>query len=157
MSKINYYTKEGLQKLKDEIEHLEKVERPKLSALIGAAIDLGDLSENAEYHAAKESQGLMEARISKLKNELSIARLIDDSKLDISKALILSKVKIKNVNNGMEMEYTLVAGNEADLKLRKISVDSPIGKGLLGKAVGEIADIETPAGIIKFEIISIER
>ena len=99
----------------------------------------------------------MEARISKLKNELSIARLIDDSKLDVSKALILSKVKIKNVNNGMEMEYTLVAGNEADLKLRKISVDSPIGKGLLGKAVGEIADIETPAGIIKFEIISIER
>ena len=157
MSKINYYTKEGLQKLKDEIEHLEKVERPKLSALIGAAIDLGDLSENAEYHAAKESQGLMEARISKLKNELSIARLIDDSKLDVSKALILSKVKIKNVNNGIEMEYTLVAGNEADLKLRKISVDSPIGKGLLGKAVGEIADIETPAGIIKFEIISIER
>ena len=157
MSKINYYTKEGLQKLKDEIEHLEKVERPKLSALIGAAIDLGDLSENAEYHAAKESQGLMEARISKLKNELSIARLIDDSKLDVSKALILSKVKIKNVNNGMEMEYTLVAGNEADLKLRKISVDSPIGKGLLGKAVGEIVDIETPAGIIKFEIISIER
>ena len=157
MSKINYYTKEGLQKLKDEIEHLEKVERPKLSALIGAAIDLGDLSENAEYHAAKESQGLMEARISKLKNELSIARLIDDSKLDVSKALILSKVKIKNVNNGMEMEYTLVAGNEADLKLRKISVDSPIGKGLLGKAVGEIADIETPAVIIKFEIISIER
>lgn len=157
MSKINYYTEEGIQKLKDEIEHLERVERPKLSALIGAAIDLGDLSENAEYHAAKESQGLMEARISKLKNELSIARLIDDSQLDISKALILSKVKIKNVNNGMEMEYTLVAGNEADLKLRKISVDSPIGKGLLGKSVGEIADIQTPAGIMKFEIISIER
>tara|TARA_B100001093_G_scaffold303664_1_gene289595 strand:- start:4530 stop:5003 length:474 start_codon:yes stop_codon:yes gene_type:complete len=157
MSKINYYTEEGIQKLKDEIDHLERVERPKLSALIGAAIDLGDLSENAEYHAAKESQGLMEARISKLKNELSIARLIDDSQLDISKALILSKVKIKNVNNGMEMEYTLVAGNEADLKLRKISVDSPIGKGLLGKSVGEIADIQTPAGIMKFEIISIER
>jgi transcription elongation factor GreA len=157
MSKINYYTKEGLQKLKDEIEHLEKVERPKLSALIGAAIDLGDLSENAEYHAAKESQGLMEARISKLKNELSIARLIDDSKLDTSKALILSKVKIKNINNSMEMEYTLVAGNEADLKLRKISIDSPIGKGLLGKAVGEIANVQTPNGIIKFEIISIER
>ena len=157
MSKINYYTEEGIQKLKDEIDHLERVERPKLSALIGAAIDLGDLSENAEYHAAKESQGLMEARISKLKNELSIARLIDDSQLDVSKALILSKVKIMNVNNGMEMEYTLVAGNEADLKLRKISVDSPIGKGLLGKSVGEIADIQTPAGIMKFEIISIER
>jgi transcription elongation factor GreA len=157
MSKINYYTEEGLQKLKDEIDHLERVERPKLSALIGAAIDLGDLSENAEYHAAKESQGLMEARISKLKNELSIARLIDDSKLDTSKVLILSKVKIKNINNAMEMEYTLVAGNEADLKQRKISIDSPIGKGLLGKSVGEIADVNTPNGIIKFEIITIER
>tara|TARA_Y100000385_G_scaffold285059_1_gene344266 strand:+ start:121 stop:594 length:474 start_codon:yes stop_codon:yes gene_type:complete len=157
MSKINYYTEEGLQKLKDEIDHLERVERPKLSALIGAAIDLGDLSENAEYHAAKESQGLMEARISKLKNELSIARLIDDSKLDTSKVLILSKVKIKNINNAMEMEYTLVAGNEADLKQRKISIDSPIGKGLLGKSVGEIADVNTPNGVIKFEIITIER
>ncbi len=157
MSKINYYTEEGLQKLKDEIDHLERVERPKLSALIGAAIDLGDLSENAEYHAAKESQGLMEARISKLKNELSIARLIDDSKLDTSKVLILSKVKIKNITNKMEMEYTLVAGNEADLKQRKISIDSPIGKGLLGKSVGEIADVITPNGIIKFEITSIER
>jgi transcription elongation factor GreA len=157
MSKINYYTEEGLQNLKDEIDHLVRVERPKLSALIGAAIDLGDLSENAEYHAAKESQGLMEARISKLKNELSIARLIDDSKLDTSKVLILSKVKIKNVNNAMEMEYTLVAGNEADLKQRKISIDSPIGKGLLGKSVGEIADVNTPNGVIKFEIITIER
>ena len=157
MSKINYYTQEGLQKLKDEIEHLEKVERPKLSALIGAAIDLGDLSENAEYHAAKESQGLMEARISKLKNELSIARLIDDSKLDTSKALILSTVKIKNVKNGTIMEYTLVAGNEADLKLRKISIDSPIGKGLLGKSVGDIAPVETPNGTIEFEIIAISR
>jgi len=157
MSKINYYTEEGLQKLKDEIDHLERVERPKLSALIGAAIDLGDLSENAEYHAAKESQGLMEARISKLKNELSIARLIDDSKLDTSKVLILSKVKIKNINNSMEMEYTLVAGNEADLKQRKVSIDSPIGKGLLGKSVGEIADVHTPNGVIKFEIVSIAR
>jgi len=157
MSKINYYTKEGLQKLKDEIDHLEKIERPKLSAQIGAAIDLGDLSENAEYHAAKESQGLMEARISKLKNELASARLIDDSKLDTSKALILSKVKIKNVKNGMEMEYTLVAGNEADLKQRKISIESPIGKGLLGKEVGDIAPVETPNGIIEFEIIAISR
>ena len=151
------FTKPGLKNLKDELDNLKKVERPSIIRAISTAREHGDLSENAEYHAAKESQGLMEARISKLKNELSIARLIDDSKLDVSKALILSKVKIKNVNNGMEMEYTLVAGNEADLKLRKISVDSPIGKGLLGKAVGEIADIETPAGIIKFEIISIER
>jgi transcription elongation factor GreA len=157
MSKINYYTAEGLKKLKAEIEQLERIERPKLSALIGAAIDLGDLSENAEYHAAKESQGLMEARISKLKNELSIARVIDGSTLDISKALILSKVKIKNVKNGMEVEYTLVAGNEADLKLRKISVESPIGKGLLGKSVGDIAPVETPNGIVEFEIIAISR
>jgi len=157
MSKINYYTEEGLQKLKDEIEQLEKIERPKLSALIGAAIDLGDLSENAEYHAAKESQGLMEARISKLKNELSIARLIDDSKLDTSKALILSTVKIKNVKNGMEVEYTLDAGNEADIKLGKISIDSPIGKGLLGKSVGDVAPVETPNGTMEFEIISISR
>ena len=157
MSKINYYTEEGLQKLKDEIEQLERIERPKLSALIGAAIDLGDLSENAEYHAAKESQGLMEARISKLKNEFSIARLIDDSKLDTSKALILAKVKIKNVKNGMEVEYTLVAGNEADLKQRKISIESPIGKGLLGKSVGDIVPVETPNGIVEFEIIAISR
>ena len=157
MSKINYYTEDGLQKLKAEIEQLERIERPKLSALIGAAIDLGDLSENAEYHAAKESQGLMEARISKLKNELSIARVIDGSKLDISKALILSKVKIKNVKNGMEVEYTLVAGNEADLKLRKISVESPIGKGLLGKSVGDIVPVETPNGIMEFKIIAISR
>lgn len=157
MSKVNYFTKEGLQKLKDEINHLERVERPKLSAQIGAAIDLGDLSENAEYHAAKEAQGLMEARISKLKNELASARLIDDSQMDNSKVLILSKVKIKNVKNGMEMEYTLVAGNEADLKLRKISVDSPIGKGLLGKSVGDVAQVETPAGVVDFEIINITR
>ena len=157
MSKINYYTAEGLKKLKAEIEQLERIERPKLSALIGAAIDLGDLSENAEYHAAKESQGLMEARISKLKNELSIARVIDGSTLDISKALILSKVKIKNVKNGMEVEYTLVAGNEADLKLRKISVESPIGKGLLGKSVGDIAPVETPNGVVEFEIMAISR
>ena len=135
MSKINYYTEEGLQKLKDEIEQLERIERPKLSAQIGAAIDLGDLSENA----------------------FSIARLIDDSKLDTSKALILAKVKIKNVKNGMEVEYTLVAGNEADLKQRKISIESPIGKGLLGKSVGDIAPVETPNGIVEFEIIAISR
>lgn len=154
---VNYYTEEGLQNLKDEIAQLEKVERPKLSAIIGAAIDLGDLSENAEYHAAKESQGLMEARISNLRTALSKARLIDASSLDQTKALILAKVRIKNVKNKVEMEYTLVAGNEADIKLRKISIDSPIGKGILGKSVSDIALVETPNGIVEFEIISISR
>jgi len=157
MAKLSYFTKEGLQKLKDEIAHLEKVERPKLSALIGAAIDLGDLSENAEYHAAKETQGLMEAKISTLKNQLANARLVDESNLDDSKVLILSTVKIKNVKNGMEVSYTLVAENEADLAKKKISIDSPIGQGLLGKEVGDIAPITTPGGVMEFEIMEITR
>lgn len=157
MSKISYFTKEGLEKLKKEIDHLERVERPKISQQIAEARDKGDLSENAEYDAAKEAQGLMEAKLSKLKNELANARLVDESQLDNSKVLILSKVKIKNVKNGMEMEYTLVAGNEADLKEKKISVDSPIGKGLLGKEVGDIAPIQTPGGIVEFEIVEISR
>jgi len=157
MAKINYFTKEGLQKLKDEVDFLERVERPRISSQIGAAIDLGDLSENAEYHASKEEQGLMEARLSKLKNELSMARLIDDSKLDLSKALILSIVTIKNVKNGMELVYTLVAEKEADLKKKRISIGSPIGKGLLGKSVGDIAQIVTPGGTMEFEITNITR
>ena len=157
MSDISYYTQEGLDRLKDEIKQLESVERPKISQQIAEARDKGDLSENAEYDAAKEAQGMLEARISKLKNKLANARLIDDSEIDSSKVFILSTVKIKNIKNGMEMSYTLVAENEADIKAKKISVDSPIGKGLLGKAVGEIADIQTPAGIMKFEIISISR
>jgi len=157
MAKINYFTKEGLQKLKDEVEFLERVERPRISKQIGEAIDKGDLSENAEYDAAKEEQGLMEARLAKLKNQLATARLIDDSKIDNSKALILSTVKIKNVKNGMEMQYTLVVENEADLKKRRISIDSPIGKGLLGKSVGDIAEVITPAGKMEFEIIEITR
>ncbi len=157
MSKINYLTAEGLQKLKDEINHLERVERPKISQQIAEARDKGDLSENAEYDAAKEAQGMMEAKLAKLKNDLANSRLIDDSKIDNSKVLILSIVKIKNVANGMEVEYTLVAQNEADLKQRKISIDSPIGKGLLGKKVGDIAEITTPGGIMKFEILNIRR
>jgi len=157
MAKINYFTKEGLQKLKDEVDFLERVERPRISSQIGAAIDLGDLSENAEYHASPEEQGLMEARLSKLKNELSMARLIDDSKLDLSKALILSTVTIKNVKNGMELVYTLVAEKEADLKMKRISIGSPIGKGLLGKSVGDIAQIVTPGGTMEFEITNITR
>lgn len=157
MSDISYYTQEGIDRLKDEIKQLESIERPKISQQIAEARDKGDLSENAEYDAAKEAQGMLEARISKLKNKLANARLIDDSEIDSSKVFILSTVKIKNTKNGMEMSYTLVAENEADIKAKKISVDSPIGKGLLGKAVGEIADIQTPAGVMKFEIISISR
>ena len=157
MSDISYYTQEGIDRLKDEIKQLESVERPKISQQIAEARDKGDLSENAEYDAAKEAQGMLEARISKLKNKLANARLIDDSEIDSSKVFILSTVKIKNTKNAMEMSYTLVAENEADIKAKKISVDSPIGKGLLGKSVGEIADIQTPAGVMKFEIISITR
>lgn len=157
MSRLNYYTPEGLQNLKNEVNQLESVERPKISQQIADARDKGDLSENAEYDAAKEAQGMLEARISKLKNQLSTARLIDDSKLDSSKALILSTVKIKNIKNSMTMSYTLVAENEADLKAKKISVDSPIGKGLLGKSIGDIAEINTPGGVMEFEIIEISR
>ncbi|MEC7618610.1 MAG: transcription elongation factor GreA [Bacteroidota bacterium] len=157
MSDISYYTQEGLDRLKGEIKELESVERPKISQQIAEARDKGDLSENAEYDAAKEAQGLLEARIAKLKNKLANARLIDDSDIDSSKVFILSTVKIRNVQNKMEVSYTIVAENEADLKARKISVDSPIGKGLLGKSVGETADIQTPSGIMKFEVVSIER
>ena len=157
MSKINYYTPEGLQKLKDQLEELKTVQRPSISQQIGEARDKGDLSENAEYDAAKEAQGILEMKISKLQTVISNARLIDDSNIDDSKVYILSKVKIKNVDNGMEIEYTLVAENEADLKERKISVESPIGKGLLGKSEGDTADIVTPGGIMQFEIVEISR
>jgi transcription elongation factor GreA len=157
MSQINYYTEEGLKKLKDELHEMKTVQRPSISNQIAEARDKGDLSENAEYDAAKEAQGLLEMKISKLETIIANARLIDNSTIDNSKVFILSNVKIKNVANGMEMAYTLVAENEADLKAKKISVDSPIGKGLLGKAVGEIADVQTPNGIVKFEIIDITR
>lgn len=157
MSQINYYTEEGLQKLKDELHEMKTVQRPAISNQIAEARDKGDLSENAEYDAAKEAQGILEMKISKLEAIISNARLIDDSNIDTSKVYILSKVKIKNVSNGMEMEYTLVAENEADLKAKKISVDSPIGKGLLGKAKGEVADIQTPNGNMKFEVVEISR
>tara|TARA_A200000113_G_scaffold218717_1_gene226576 strand:- start:137 stop:610 length:474 start_codon:yes stop_codon:yes gene_type:complete len=157
MSEINYYTPEGLDNLKSEIKQLESIERPKISQQIAEARDKGDLSENAEYDAAKEAQGMLEARISKLKNKLANARIIDDSEIDNSKVFILSTVRIKNTKNQMELIYTLVAENEANIKLGKISVDSPIGKGLLGKEVGDIADINTPAGIMKFEVLSITR
>jgi transcription elongation factor GreA len=152
-----YLTQEGLDKLKKEIDHLRRVERPAISQQIAEARDKGDLSENAEYDAAKEAQGLLELKISKMEATLSDAVVIDASKLDTDKVLILSKVKLKNQNNGMEVEYTIVPETEADLKARRISVESPIGKGLLGKKLGEVADIQVPNGTVKFEIISIGR
>lgn len=157
MSNVSYYTPEGFQKLKDELEFLENVERPRVSQEIADARDKGDLSENAEYHAAKEEQSLLELKIAKMKVVFSNARILDDSQLDTSKILVLSKVKIKNVANKMEFSYTLVADSESDLKLGKLSVNSPIGKGLLGKQVGDIAEIQVPNGIMKFEIMEISR
>lgn len=157
MSKVSYYTAEGLKKLKDELEHLKAVERPKASQAIAEARDKGDLSENAEYDAAKEAQGLLELKISKMEELVANARLIDESQLDTSKVLVLSKVRIKNLANKAELTYTLVAESEADLKNGKISVTSPIGKGLLGKSVGEIAEITVPNGKLQFEIIEITR
>ena len=157
MSQISYYSKEGLAKLKNELHEMETVQRPAITEQIAEARDKGDLSENAEYDAAKEAQGLLEMKISKLKEVMSNARVIDDSDIDASKVFILSTVKIKNPKNGMEMMYTLVAENEADLKAKKISVDSPIGKGLLGKSVGEVAEIATPNGLVQFEVVEISR
>lgn len=157
MSNLSYYTPEGLKKLKKELEELEYVERPKISQQIAEARDKGDLSENAEYDAAKEAQGLLELKISKLKELISNARIVDESQMDTSKALILSTVTLKNKNNGVKMKYTLVSENEADLKTGRISVNSPIGKGLLGKSVGDSAKIQVPAGEIEFEILEITR
>jgi transcription elongation factor GreA len=157
MSQISYYTAEGLKKLKDELHEMKTVQRPSISNQIAEARDKGDLSENAEYDAAKEAQGLLEMKIAKLDAIVAYARVIDNTNIDNSKVFILSKVKIKNLANGMEMEYMLVAENEASLKDKKISIDSPIGKGLLGKKQGEIAEVQTPNGIIQFEIVDISR
>jgi transcription elongation factor GreA len=157
MAQVSYYTAEGLQKLKDDLHQLRMVERPRISAQIAEARDKGDLSENAEYDAAKEAQGLLEARIAKMETLVANARLIDDSQMDNSKVFILSRVKLKNLSNNMSVEYTLVAENEANLAEKKISVDSPIGKGLLGKKVGEVAEVQVPAGKIKFEVLEITR
>ena len=157
MSEIVYYTYEDLEKLKLELNQLMTVDRVSISKQIAEARDKGDLSENAEYDAAKEAQGMLEMRISKLEETLSNARVIDESQLDNSKVLVLSKVKIKNQVNGMVMDYMIVADGEADLSKGKISVNSPIGKGLLGKAVGEVAQINVPSGVINFEIVEITR
>ena len=152
MSTVSYYTKEGLKKLKEELDHLKFVERPSISQQIAEARDKGDLSENAEYDAAKEAQGMLEMKIAKLEEMFSGARVIDESQLDTDKVLALSIVKIKNLNTKAEMTFTLVAETEADIKTGKISVNSPIGT-----KVGEIAEIQVPAGIVKFEILEISR
>lgn len=157
MTEVTYYTQEGLDKLKEELHLLKTVGRSQISKAIAEARDKGDLSENAEYDAAKEAQGHHESKISKLTNVLASARLIDESKLDSSKVLALSIVKIKNVNNGAVMTYQLVSESEADLKTGKISVKSPIAQGLLGKSVGDKVEITVPVGKIEFEIIEISR
>lgn len=157
MTEVTYYTQEGLDKLKEEVHYLTTTGRQLISKAIAEARDKGDLSENAEYDAAKEAQGLHEAKISKLKATLATARLIDESKLDTSKVLALSIVKIKNIKNGATMTYQLVAESEADMKSGKISVKSPIAQGLLGKSVGDKTAIDVPAGKIEFEILEISR
>lgn len=157
MSEISYYSKEGMKKIKDELDLLEHVERPRVSHDIAEARDKGDLSENAEYHAAKEEQSLLEFKIAKLKEVISNARIIDESLLDNSKILIHSKVKIKNTASNVKFEYTLVADSETDIKNGKLSVNSPIGKGLLGNSVGDVAEILVPSGTMKFEILKISR
>ena len=158
MSQIAYVTEEGLRKLKEELHHLKTKERPSISNQIAEARDKGDLSENAEYDAAKEAQGLLELKISKLEDTISNARIIDESKLDLHKVLILSKVKLKKLANKAELTYTLVPEQEADLKSGKISVDSPLGKGLLGKKLGDTAEIKVPSGmLLKFEILNVSR
>ena len=157
MADVAYYTKEGLEKLKEELQYLKTTGRSNISKAIAEARDKGDLSENAEYDAAKEAQGLHEAKISQMQENVANARLLDESKLDTSKVLALSIVKIKNLKNDMTMSYQLVSESEADMKVGKISVASPIAKGLLGKKVGEKAEITVPAGTIEFEILEISR
>ncbi len=157
MAEIQYFSEEGLLNLRNELKELTSVQRPYISAQIGEARDKGDLSENAEYDAAKEAQGLLELKISNLQEIVRNARVIDESKIDTSKVLLLSIVTIKNVANGASMKYMIVPEKEADMKAGKISVTSPIAKGLLGKIVGEVAEIQVPVGNMKFEIIEITR
>lgn len=157
MSEVSYYSAEGLKNLKAELEQLEAVERPRVSNDIAEARDKGDLSENAEYHAAKEEQSYLELKIAKLKQVVSSARIVDESLLDTSKILIHSKVKIKNKANDVAFTYTLVADSETDIKNGKLSVNSPIGKGLLGLEVGDVAQIKVPSGVMEFEIVDISR
>jgi transcription elongation factor GreA len=155
MNDVIYITEEGLHKLKEELDHLRIVERPAISKQIAEARDKGDLSENAEYAAAKEAQGMLELKISKLEDVVSRSRLLDESKIDTSSVRILNKVKIKNKTNNAVMEYLIVPESEANLKIGKIAVNSPIAQGLMGKKVGDVVQIKVPSGIIPFEIVSI--
>lgn len=157
MSQVVYLTEEGLQKLRLELEQLKSVERPAISRMIAEARDKGDLSENAEYDAAKEAQGLLEMKIAKLEDTVAKARIIDESRIDTSKVQILNKVTIKNLKTNTSMTYTLVAESEANLKEGKLSVGTPIAKALLGKKVGDVVDVEIPSGSVKFEVIEISR
>ena len=155
MSGFIYLSKEGMEKLKDELNYLKSIERPKIINQIAEARDKGDLSENAEYDAAKEAQGLLEARIARLENEFSKSRVLDEKNIDLSTTKLLTTVKIENIQSKQKMSYTLVSESEADLKNKKISISSPIGRGLMGKKVGEIVDISVPSGVIKFKILDI--
>ncbi len=155
MTKVSYVTEQGLERLKKELEQLETVERPKISQQIAEARDKGDLSENAEYDAAKEAQGMLEMKISKLKDTIANSRILDQSKLDTSTVQILNKVKIKNRKNGAIMEYTIVSDSEANLKEAKMSINTPIAKGLLGKKVGDVVEVQVPSGKMEFEIVEI--
>jgi transcription elongation factor GreA len=157
MIKVSYITEEGLQKLKEELDQLVNVERPSISKQIAEARDKGDLSENAEYEAAKEAQGMLEMKISKLKDAIAISRIIDGSKLDTERIQILNKIKIRNTQNNATMQYTIVSDSEADLKQGKIAVSTPIARGLIGKKVGDHVEIRVPSGVIPFEIIEISR
>jgi transcription elongation factor GreA len=155
MSEVTYLTKEGLKKLREDLDHLLKVERPAISKQIGEAIEKGDISENAEYDAAKDAQGMLEAKMAVIRGKISNVRILDESKIDTSQVQILNRVTVKNKKNNATMQYTLVPESEADLKKGKVSVETPIAKGLLGKKVGESVEIKIPSGIIEFEIMEI--
>ena len=155
MSEATYLTKDGLKKLRDELDHLMKVERPAISKQIGEAIEKGDISENAEYDAAKDAQGMLEAKMAVIRGKISNVRILDESKIDTSQVQILNRVTLRNIKNNATVQYTLVPESEADLKKGKVSVETPIAKGLLGKKVGETAEIKVPSGIMQFEIIEI--
>jgi transcription elongation factor GreA len=157
MSEVTYLTKEGLKKLREELDHLMKVERPAISKQIGEAIEKGDISENAEYDAAKDAQGMLEAKMAIIQNKIANARILDESKIDTSQVQILNKVTIKNKNNNATMQYTLVPESESNVKQGKISVETPIAKGLMGKKVGDSVEIKVPSGVIPFEIIEISK
>jgi transcription elongation factor GreA len=155
MGKVTYITEEGLRKMKEDYERMTKIERPAISKMIGEAIEKGDISENAEYDAAKDAQGMLEAKIALLGEKIASARIIDESKIDTSSVQILNKVTIRNKTNNSTMQYTIVSEHEADLKLGKISIQTPIAKGLLGKKLGDVVEIQVPSGKIQFEIIDI--